>query len=178
LTNINLYETSLSIENSIIRYTFESTGKSKLIKAVEYSRLKTKSGDTIYNLGFGDYNSEDKTISDKENSNNGDMRKVFNTVLSTVPEFFKVFPYFPIFIQGSDSHALFEQECRNSCLKKCQKICKNKNRRIRTYGHFLNKNFKEFSKNYIFFGFNEEEKKFVSYEVKNKYSAILIYKKK
>jgi len=178
LVNIGIYETSLLIENSIIHYIFESSGQKRIIKAVQYSRLKSKSGDIVYNLSFGDYNSESKSISDIENSNNGDMRNIFNTVLSTIPIFFKEFPEFPIFIQGSDSHDSFEEKCREECFKNCRKFCKNKNRRIRTYSHFLDKNFKEFSEDYIFYGLPAEGKAFVDYVPKNKYTAILIYKKK
>jgi hypothetical protein len=178
LTEIAIYETSLSIENSIVQYLFESTGERKLIKAVQYSGFETKQGQKIYNLGFGDYDSETKSVSDKANSNNGDMRNVFNTVLSTVPKFFKDNPGFPIYVQGSDSEKEFEEECRNSCSKRCDTACKNRNRRIRTYTYFVDKNFKELSKEYIFFGFDEEDRTFVQYVPKNKYIAVLVYKKK
>ncbi|WP_228526534.1 MULTISPECIES: hypothetical protein [unclassified Flavobacterium] len=178
LTNIDIYETSLSIENSIVQYLFESAGDKKIIKAVQYSRFETQNGVAIYNLGFGDYNFETKDICDKENSNNGDMRNVFNTVLGTVPKFFEDNPGFPIYVQGSDSSESFEEECRNACSKNCYGTCKNKNRRIRTYTYFVDKYFKELSKEYIFFGFDEEENNFVQYVPKNKYIAVLVYKKK
>jgi hypothetical protein len=178
LTNIDVYETIVSVENSIIQYLFESTGQKKLIKAVQYSKLETESGEILFNLGFGDYNFETNSISDRENSNNGDIRNVFNTVLSTVPKFFEDNPGFPIYFQGSDSKDSFEYECRNSCSKNCFKTCKNKNRRMRAYTYFLNKNFKELSKDYIFFGLEEATKMFVEYVPKNKYIAVLVYKKK
>jgi len=178
MNNIDIYETNLSIENSIVQYLFESAGNKKIIKAVQYSAFETQSGATIYNLGFGDYNSEVQSISDKENSNNGDMWNVFNTVLSTVPKFFNDNPGFPIYVQGSDSSDLFVEECKKSCSKKCSETCKNKNRRIRTYTYFVDKYFKELSKNYIFFGLDEEESEFVEYLPKNKYIAVLVYKKK
>lgn len=178
MKDIDIYETSLSIENSIVQYLFESAGDKTIIKAVQYSCFKTQNGLTIYNLGFGDYNFETKEILDKENSNNGDIRTVFNTVLSTVPKFFEDNPGFPIYVQGSDSSQLFENECRVSCVKKCTEICKNRNRRIKTYTYFVNKNYKELSKDYIFYGYEEEGNKFVDYVPKNKYIAILVYKRK
>ncbi|RKR05782.1 hypothetical protein C8C83_5132 [Flavobacterium sp. 90] len=178
MNNIDIYETNLSIQNSILQYLFESTGEKKIIKAVQYSAFETQSGATIYNLGFGNYNSETKSISDKENSNNGDMWNVFNTVLSTVPKFFNDNPGFPIYVQGSDSSDSFAEECKKSCSKKCLGTCKNKSRRIRTYTYFVDKYFKELSKNYIFFGLNEEQRDFVQYFPKNKYIGILVYKKK
>ncbi len=178
LINIDIYYTAFSIENSIIQYFFETRGKRKILKAVQYSKMKIKNNETFYNLGFGDYNLENKSISDKENSNNGDVRIVFNTVLSTIPKFFQDNPDFPIYFQGSDSKASFEKECRNTCSKNCTQICKNKNRRIRIYTYFLDKNFKHFLKDYVFYGFDDELKIFVEYVPKNNYTAILIYKKK
>ena len=160
MINIENYDTTFSINNSTVQYLFQSSGKEKLIKGVQYSKFETK------------------RISDRKSSNNGDARKVFNTVLNTIPKFLKEFPDFPIFIQGSDSHDSFEEECRISCSKNCNIICKNKDRRIRTYIHFLDKKIKAFSKDYTFYGFDEVKKRFVEYEPKNKYTAILVYKKK
>ncbi|WP_264537349.1 DUF6934 family protein [Flavobacterium sp. N1736] len=174
----DIYETSLSIENAIVQYLFESNGEKKLIKAVQYSGFEMKNGQTIYNLGFGDYDFETKNIRDTENSNNGDMRTVFNTVLNTVPKFFEDNPGFPIYIQGSDGTDSFEEECRNLCAKNCSDVCRNKNRRIRAYTYFLNKNFIELTKEYIFFGLDEEKRGFVQYVPENKYIGVLVYKKK
>lgn len=178
MINIENYDTSFSINNSTVQYLFESSGQKKIIKGVQYSKFETKSGETVYNLGFGDYNLETKNISDRETSNNGDARKVFNTVLNTIPKFLNKFSEFPIFIQGSDSRDLFEEECKITCSKNCIDNCKNKHKRIRTYIHFLDKNIEVFSIDYIFYGFDEEKKIFVQYETKNKYTALLVYKKK
>lgn len=84
MNNIDIYETNLSIESTIVQYLFESKGEKKLIKAVQYSGFKTQTGLIMYNLSFGDYDFETKNISDSQNSNNGDMRTVFNAVLNTV----------------------------------------------------------------------------------------------
>jgi len=178
LIDIENYDTSFLLNNSSVQYLFESYGKKRLIKGVQYSKFETKSGETVFNLGFGDYDFDTKSISDKVSSNNGDARKVFNTVLSTIPKFLNEYPDYPIFIQGSDSQKSFEEECRSSCSKRCHAICKNKHRRIRAYIHFLDKKIKVFSNDYVFYGFDEEEKIFVNYVPKNKYTAILVYKKK
>ncbi len=178
MINIESYDTSFLPYDTTVQYLFESHGKKNLIKGVEYSKFETKSGGIVFNLGFGDYDFETKSISDRISSNNGDARKVFNTVLSTIPKFLNEYPDFPIFIQGSDSQELFEEECRNSCSKRCHIICKNKHRRIRMYIHFLDKKIEVFSNDYIFYGFDEEKKIFVHYVAKNKYTAILVYKKK
>lgn len=178
LINIENYETSLLISDSTVQYLFESFGQRKIIKGVEYSKFETKNGEIVYNLGFGDYNRETKSISDREISNNGDARKVFNTVLNTIPKFLKDFSDFPIFIQGSDSRDSYEEECKISCSKNCNTTCKNKHRRIRSYIHFLDKNIEVFSIDYLFYGFDHEKKIFVDYVPKNKYTAILIIKRK
>jgi hypothetical protein len=177
LNKIDIYETNLSIESTIVQYLFESKGEKKLIKAVQYSGFKTQTGLIMYNLGFGDYDFETKSISDSQSSNNGDMRTVFNTVLNTVPKFFQDNPGFPIYVQGSDSSDLFEEECRISCFKNCNEACKNRNRRIRIYTYFVNKHFKALSKEYLFFGYDEQKEAFVEYVPQNNYIAVLVYKK-
>ncbi|GEM_PF-2498077 len=59
---MDIYYTAFSIENSIIQFIFETQGKRKFFKAVQYSKMKTKSNEIVYNLGFGDYNLETRTL--------------------------------------------------------------------------------------------------------------------
>lgn len=177
MINVNLYETEFSLEEGIFQYLFESHGNEAIYKAVQYSAF-TVNGETLYNFGFGDYDFQTKKVADDMNSNNGDMREVFNTVLNTVPKFFKENPGFPIYVQGSDSSDEFEKKCRLDCSKKCNTKCKNRDRRIRTYTYYVDTNFKILSQDYIFFGFDEEISDFVQYIPKNKYKAVLVYKKK
>ncbi len=90
MNNIPAYKTKLlDSKTKKVQYLFESNGNKSIIKAIEYTPLTKREGRIIYNLGFGDYNEENGEIFDDSNSNNGDMRKVFATVLNTVPEFFK-----------------------------------------------------------------------------------------
>ena len=89
MNNIPAYKIQLISNQSKIQYLFESNGITSIIKAIEYAPFKKQNGKTLYNLGFGDYDLSNKTITDDVNSNNGDMRKVFSTVLDTVPLFFK-----------------------------------------------------------------------------------------
>ena len=89
MNNIPAYKTELISNQSKIQYLFESKGDRSIIKAIEYSPLKRQDGKIIYNLGFGDYDIANGTIIDDIDSNNGDMRKVFSTVLNTVLHFFK-----------------------------------------------------------------------------------------
>lgn len=65
MNNIDIYETNLSIESTIVQYLFESKGEKKLIKTVQYLGFKTQIGLIMYNLDFGDYDFETKSISFK-----------------------------------------------------------------------------------------------------------------
>ena len=87
MNNIDIYETNLSIESTIVQYLFESKGEKRLLKPFSIRGFKTQTGLIMYNLGFGDYDFETKSISDSQSSNNGDMRTVFNTVFKYSTEF-------------------------------------------------------------------------------------------
>lgn len=178
MNTIEAYQTEL-FENKTkkIRYFFESKGDKSLTKVIEYSQFRKIKGKDIYNLGFGDYDEVTGNFFDDSNSNNGDMRQVFNTVLSTVPKFFKINPDSAIWVQGSDSSDKFIKTCKENCRKKCvDNDCKNKNKRIRTYRYYIDRNFKELSKEYTFFGvLNGEALKYVP---QNEYVGVLVFKKK
>ena len=64
------------------RYIFESTGKRTITKVVEFSSAERSN---VYNLAFGDLlpNGE---INDKANSNNGDIIKIFATVIDILQD--------------------------------------------------------------------------------------------
>jgi len=57
----------------------------------------------IYNLGFGDYNAETKTIDDEIITNNGDSLKVLATIASTVYAFTEKYPDSLVFATGSNN---------------------------------------------------------------------------
>lgn len=180
MNNIPAYKTELvDSNNRKIQYLFESKGLKSIIKAIEYTPVAQRDGKVVYNLGFGDYNEEGGNIFDDTNSNNGDMRKVFSTVLNTVPKFFKENEDAAIWMQGSDSAEDFKKLCEVDCKKNCENICKNFSRRIKTYRYYVNKNFVELSKEYIFFGFiDTENPTLVQYIPENEYIGILVFKKK
>lgn len=180
MNNIPAYKTELvNSDTRKIQYLFESKGKKSIIKAIEYTPVAKRDGKVVYNLGFGDYNEEDGNIFDDINSNNGDMRKVFSTVLNTVPKFFKDNEDAAIWVQGSDSADDFKQICEVNCTKNCDDVCKNFNRRIKTYRYYVNRNFFELSKEYIFFGYiNEKNPTLVQYIPEKEYIGILVFKKK
>ena len=57
----------------------------------------------IYNLGFGDYNADTKTIDDNSITNNGDSLKVLATIASTVYAFTEKYKNALIFATGSNT---------------------------------------------------------------------------
>lgn len=179
MNTLPIYITQQIADASKIRYLFESNGLRKIIKIIEYTPVGNVSGRTVYNLGFGDYDENNKKVLDDTNSNNGDMRIVFNTVLSTVPLFFAQNPEAVIIVGGSDNHTDFIRQCKPSCKKKCTGKCKNYQRRIKTYRYYVDKNFKELSSEFIFFGRNKSnDDGFVQYIPMQEYDDILVYKKK
>ncbi len=104
MKNIPAYRTELvESDTRKIQYLFESKGEKSIIKVIEYTPVGQINDKIVYNLGFGDYNEEDGNILDGSNSNNGDMRIVFSTVLNTVPKFFEENKDSAIWVQGSDS---------------------------------------------------------------------------
>ncbi|WP_246454775.1 DUF6934 family protein [Hyunsoonleella aquatilis] len=180
MNNITAYKTELlDTGTKKLQYLFESKGNQSIIKAIEYTPVTKRDGRTVYNLGFGDYEEETGTILDDINSNNGDMWKVFSTVLNTVPKFFQENKNSAIWVQGSDSAEDFMALCQPTCAKNCDEECRNFNRRIKTYRYYVNKNFVELSKEYVFFGLtNGEKPDFVQYIPENEYIGILVFKKK
>jgi hypothetical protein len=84
--------------DSHLRFTFFSRGPKGVIeKLVEYQEYSGSPG--LFNLGFGDVRNE--KFDDVVVTNNGDMEKVLSTVVSTLIEFFKVYPGSFVIITGS-----------------------------------------------------------------------------
>jgi len=79
------------------RYTFVSTGKIRIIKAVDFSPIGVEN---IYNLGFGDL-LPDGSLDVNVKSNNGDILKVLSTVVHITRDFTTRFPAIEIFFIGS-----------------------------------------------------------------------------
>lgn len=160
------------------KFFFQSTGKTPIVKAVEYTRIQDHGLGGLYNLGFGDYDRASGTIVDDANSNNDDMRKVFSTVLDTILEFFKDHPFDTIVVQGSDSGETFAQQCKATCThRKCVTTCKNMDRRISAYHYYVDKNMESLKNTYMFFGYIRALNRLVSYQVNVKYDAIFVSQK-
>lgn len=82
-------------------YSFYSEGIMGLVKKMVVFSYTGEND--IYNLGFGDYNSETKTIDDEIITNNGDSLKVLATVASTVYAFTEKHPNALVFATGSNN---------------------------------------------------------------------------
>jgi uncharacterized protein DUF6934 len=136
-----------------IQYFFLSKGTSIIIKAIQYSYALDFQGRRVYNLGFGDYDPNTRSVIDDVTSNNGDTYKIFHTVLNTIPGFFAIFKEAVVIASGSDSRQEFRDSCRSSCNKNClPDQCKNAHRRINIYRHYIDKHFAGLSTDYQFYG--------------------------
>ena len=150
----NAYEVQQEIIGKEVLYLFLSRGRKSIIKIVQYILTETLSGQDVYNLGFGDYDFENERIKDDILTSNGDVYKVFQTVLSTVPLFLNQRPESIVLVRGSDSTLQYQEQCRQTCTKHCEQDCKNADRRIRLYQSYVNRNHTELVKEYQFLGGN------------------------
>ncbi len=138
-------------------FTFISRGLKDVVKIVRYDKIQifyNKSGlDKIesFNLGFGNKLLGSYDIDDLERSNNGDMYIVFNTVLNTIPIFFKNFENSAIHVKGSD-------EIRHLA-----------------YHRFINQRYKKLILEYEFYG--SQNGTIQSYEVGTIYDYIVVLPK-
>lgn len=82
-------------------YSFYSEGVNGIVKKMVVFSYTGENN--IYNLGFGDYNPETKSIDDETITNNGDSLKVLATVASTVYAFTEKHPYALVFATGSNN---------------------------------------------------------------------------
>lgn len=81
------------------QYEFESIGAKGIIKkGVEISPLAAQN---YYNFGFGDLN-EDGSINDEAETNNGDLLKVFSTIIKIMTDFLSTHPSSTLYFSGSN----------------------------------------------------------------------------
>lgn len=135
-----------------LKFFFISRGEKDIVKAIQYSFVQELYGQNVFNLGFGDYDVECDSIVDNVNSNNGDAYRVLNTVLHSIPIFFKHFTDSVLMVQGSDGRPSFIDICRDTCKKKCIVECKNYKRRINIYRAYVDKNYHQLIIDYQFLG--------------------------
>ena len=79
-----------------------SLGTNPVKKMINYTRL-VRLGNVYYNLSPGDYDEKTRYLDDTVVTDNGDMRRVFRTVVSTLEIFFGEHPEAQVHIDGSDS---------------------------------------------------------------------------
>lgn len=171
----NAYDLNEVNGGASIKYIFVSNGESDVVKAIAYDYVQELRDSPLYNLGFGDYDIENDKIDDSVNTNNGDIYDVFHTVLSTVPQFFERNPNATMVVEGSDHSEDFAVKCKDSCKKRCTDMCKNLNRRIRTYRYYVDKNYNDLTLNYTFFGGTRTENGILlhdNYEVGKEYDLV------
>jgi hypothetical protein len=174
------YELTERISDQSIDYLFISKGKTDIIKVIQYIYFTELYGKSIFNLGFGDYDLNKDKINDSVNTDNGDVYKVFNTVLATIPKFFDIFRDAMLMVQGSDSKTEFTEKCRLTCKKKCTSYCKNQHRRISVYTYYVNKNFETLKDEYTFWGGVKDDNGTIQLEPyipQKKYGSVFVMKK-
>lgn len=181
MKDIPIYETVSTIADGYptLTYAFESQGTTSVTKIIQYSPFESH-GQILYNLGFGDYDSDTGGIIDSINSNNKDMYTVFNTVLHSVLDFFSNRPEDKIYVTGSDNEDLqsFVETCKQKCTKNCSDNCKNINRRIKTYCRYVNRDYDNLTVEYDFYGQKWGESEFTPFIRHENYKALIVNKKR
>ena len=140
----------VEISSASMVFEFVSEGpKGAIRKRVSYRQI---GNENIYNLGFGDINSETNEIDDKVVSDNNDSKKVLSTVASTVYIFTKEYPDVVVYAEGSTAT------------------------RTRLYRIGISNNLEELTKTFDVYGYLENTGWMV-YEKNKNYSAFYIIRK-
>ena len=96
---MNIKRYNLKSGAELEMFEFVSIGpRGKIYKMVQYSKTNYKG---VYNLAFGDKNSETGEFDDLAISNNGDGEKVLATVVGTLLSFFDKHPDAYVYATGS-----------------------------------------------------------------------------
>lgn len=113
--------------SKVTRYTFEfrSIGKERLLKQVVFTNMESNAN--VYNLSLGTV-MRGGSVDFRDSSNNGDMVKVFSTIVKCIRMFTSDFPHAVIFFQG------------------------NTEQKTRVYNEILRRHYEEFSLNFNIFG--------------------------
>lgn len=172
MSSINYkYDIQQSPGDGLLSYVFISENRhntgdiANIIKIIQYAPVQDFLGKPVYNLGFGDLDIESGAVIDDSSDDNGDVYRVFNTVLSTIPLFFERFPGSMLLVQGSDSREEFEAACRITCRKQCDdEICANFNRRMRIYSGYLSRKIRIFEDDFQFLGGRRNKNEWFDFE--------------
>lgn len=161
------YETTESSDPVSTNYLFFSEGnkgKDEVLKIIQFAYVRDFNNKSIYNLGFGDFDIVAGEMNDESMTDNGDVYKVFNTVLGTIPPFFEKYPNAAILVRGSDGQAEYEHKCRQSCTKKCTEFCHKFNRRMKLYCNYVSRKLSLFEADYQFIGGIANNKNWFDFE--------------
>ncbi len=179
--NKDVYDLQQFNDGNRLVFFFISYGEQYTSMIISYEFVDTMMGRVLYNLGFGIFDAVNNCIVDQVTTDNGDVYKVFNTVLSTIPLFFDRFMDCILMVKGSDGIAGFADRCKLTCRKRCEQYCRNFNRRIKIYCGYLNKNFKELVVEYQFFGeFRDQYGRLIleEYQPYKEYETVFVLRKK
>jgi hypothetical protein len=165
-------------------YLFVSEGQHKgssVLKMIQYRYVYNfHKQRPVVNLGFGDYDAAVDDIIDDSITGNGDVYKIFNTVLYTMMLYFNNHPRHAILVRGSDGQEAYVAACRKTCTRNCGENCRKYNRRMKAYHAYVSKNLSLFEPEFEFMGgmLNENDwfdfEQFISRKL---YDAIIVYRK-
>lgn len=175
--------TRIDTDDRGLRFYFESLGTDILSKVIAFSPLSTwVMGRPVFNLGFGDDIPGEAEWRDTSVNNNGDIYRVFNTVLSTVPVFFDQHPEAAIQVRGSDGIKDYFRKCILNCTKNCMVKCRKEGRRMSIYRSFVNKYYDLLATDYIILGGIDHQsslRRTWEYYIPGKpYDTLLVFQKK
>ncbi|WP_205514466.1 DUF6934 family protein [Longitalea arenae] len=148
----DITETADLQSTNFLFFSEGKSGKEDVLKIVQFAYVRDFSNKPIFNLGFGDFDMDTGEINDESMTDNGDVYKIFNTVLSTIPLFFSRNPQAAILVRGSDGRAEFEYKCKQNCPRRCTASCHNFNRRMKLYCNYVSRKHSIFQADYQFLG--------------------------
>jgi hypothetical protein len=150
----DITEVSDQVSTNFLFYSEGDNGKVIVPKIIQFTYVRDYyyNDNPIFNLGFGDFDMDTGSINDESMSDNGDVYKVFNTVLSTIPIFFEKYPNAALLVRGSDGRAEFEHNCKQNCTRNCTDLCLKFNRRMKLYCNYTSRKYALFSTDYQFVG--------------------------
>jgi len=146
-------ETSDLLSTNYLFFSEGNNGKEDVLKIIQFAYVRDFNNKPIFNLGFGDFDMDAGEINDDSMTDNGDVYKVFNTVLSTIPLFFEKYSNAAILVRGSDGKVEYEHNCKQNCTKKCTEFCYKFNRRMKLYCNYVSRKCSLFKLDYpIYWG--------------------------
>ncbi len=142
-------------------YLFTSIGpKGSIYKAVNMTKLELPGFSDWYNLAFGDWDDEKMEMDDQARSNNGDLRKILNTVFQISIDFLTEHPTYTLAFQGSMD---------------TKSLQLGRNQRNKAYQQTLDKNLELLSEDYKIAGILNGA--IVKYEPNTEYEGFLVKRK-